>query len=167
MYRVCLITVSDSSALMGKKDLTGPAVAELLAKAGYQIVARTVLPDERELLAEKMRQIADGGRADLLLTLGGTGLNERDVTPEATGEIIEKAVPGFSELMRRKSFEVTPNGILSRGISGIRKHCLIINLPGSPRAAVENLSFILQPLAHGLKMLTQSKNDCAHMDALR
>ncbi|MGP2528129.1 MogA/MoaB family molybdenum cofactor biosynthesis protein [Acidaminococcus sp. LBK-2] len=167
MYRVCLITVSDSSALQGKKDLTGPAVAGLLTHEGYQITEQAILPDERELLAEKMRQIADGGKVDLLLTLGGTGLNERDVTPEATGEIIEKTVPGFPELMRRKSFEVTPNGILSRGISGIRKHCLIINLPGSPKAAVENLSFILQPLDHGLQMLTRAKNDCAHMDALR
>lgn len=167
MYKVGLITASDSSALSGKKDLTGPAVAEFLEKAGYQVVRQVILPDERKLLAEKLEELADAGKLDLILTLGGTGFNQRDVTPEATKDVIEKEVPGFSELMRQKSFEITPNGILSRGTAGIRKKCLIINLPGSPKAALENLSFIIRPLEHGLKMLTQAKNDCAHMDALR
>lgn len=167
MYKVGLITASDSSALSGKKDLTGPAVADFLEKAGYQVVCQIILPDEQKLLAAKLAELADTEKLDLVLTLGGTGFNPRDVTPEATKAVVEKEVPGFPELMRRKSFEITPNGILSRGTAGIRKKCLIINLPGSPKAALENLSFIVQPLEHGLRMLTHAKNDCAHMDALR
>lgn len=122
MYKVGLITASDSSALSGKKDLTGPAVADFLEKAGYQVVCQIILPDEQKLLAAKLAELADTEKLDLVLTLGGTGFNPRDVTPEATKAVVEKEVPGFPELMRRKSFEITPNGILSRGTAGIRKN---------------------------------------------
>lgn len=167
MVRVYLITCSDGGYYEGKKDFTGPAVEKLVTEHGWSVAGTEVLPDERQIIAGTLRRLADKKMADLVLTLGGTGLNPRDVTPEATKDVIEKEVPGLGELMRMKSFAITPNGIMSRATAGIRGRMLIVNLPGSPRGATENLTFIFEALAHGMKMLLHDHNDCAHMDALR
>lgn len=167
MDRVYILTVSDSSFYEGKKDFSGPAIAELLKEWNFIIIGKDIICDEREKIAKRLVEICDEKNVDLILTTGGTGFNYRDVTPEATMDVIEKYVPGFGELMRMKSYEITKNAILSREIAGIRKSTLIINLPGSPKAATENLNFILPSIEHGLKMLKNKKNDCANLDEVR
>ncbi|MBS9776232.1 MAG: MogA/MoaB family molybdenum cofactor biosynthesis protein [Fusobacterium sp.] len=167
MYKVVIITVSDSSYYENKKDLSGPQIKEFLEERGYDICNLEVVPDEKDKISKLLVEISDSNKVDLILTTGGTGFNERDVTPEATMAVIEKYAPGFGELMRMKSFEITKNAILSREAAGIRKKTLIINLPGSPKAAIENLSFIVDSLGHGLKMLSNQKNDCGNMNHLR
>ena len=133
----------------------------MLTGQGYEITATVMLPDDYEALQKTMANIADEGSADLIVTTGGTGLAPRDVTPEATAAVIERAVPGIPEAMRAESMKITPHGMLSRGIAGIRKRTLIINLPGSPKAVKENLSSILPALDHALLMLTGGTQDCA------
>ncbi|MGO3751581.1 MAG: MogA/MoaB family molybdenum cofactor biosynthesis protein [Peptoniphilaceae bacterium] len=167
MYRACVVTVSDSSFYEGKKDLSGPEIVKVLKNNDYEIVDVKIVADEKEDIKRLLEDLADNNRADLVITSGGTGFNKRDVTPEATMEIIEKYTPGFGELMRMKSYEINKNAILSRACSGIRKDTLIINLPGSPRGAVENLNFIIGSIEHGLKMLLTSKNDCGNMNDKR
>jgi len=133
----------------------------MLTGQGYEITATVMLPDEYEALQKTMANIADEGSADLIVTTGGTGLAPRDITPEATAAVIDRAVPGIPEAMRAESMKITPHGMLSRGIAGIRKRTLIINLPGSPKAVKENLSYILPALDHALLMLTGGTQDCA------
>lgn len=167
MNKVYIITASDSSYYEDKKDLTGPLLSEIMKEKGYEIVGRKILPDDRDLISNSLRKICDEGMADLILTNGGTGFGPRDITPEATMDVMDKFVPGFGELMRRKSQEITKHGILSREISVIRKSTLIINLPGSPKAAKENLEFIIDTLDHALKMIKSVKSDCANMGEKR
>jgi len=133
----------------------------MLTGQGYEVTVTITLPDEYETLWAAMARIADEGSADLIVTTGGTGLAPRDVTPEATAAVIDRAVPGIPEAMRAESMKITPHGMLSRGIAGIRKRTLIINLPGSPKAVKENLSSILPALDHALLMLTGGTQDCA------
>jgi molybdenum cofactor synthesis domain-containing protein len=153
-FRAAVITASDRSYRGERKDESGPLVAEMLKAAGYRIVSCDILPDEREMLAEKMRAICDTNGADLIVTTGGTGFSPRDYTPEATMDIAERAVPGIPEAMRAYSMQKTSRAILSRSAAAIRGRTLIVNLPGSPRAAKENLECILGALEHGLLMLS-------------
>lgn len=156
-----VITVSDKGAAGERVDTAGPAVCALLMANGYEIAMTALVPDERLAI---QGALLDAVREDigLILTVGGTGLSPRDVTPEATRAVIEREVPGIPELMRAESMKITPNGCLSRGICGTCAQSLIVNLPGSKKAATENLSFALKLLAHGLKMLRDAnKGDCA------
>lgn len=156
-----VITVSDKGAAGERVDTAGPAVCALLMANGYEIAMTALVPDERLAI---QGALLDAVREDigLILTVGGTGLSPRDVTPEATRAVIEREVPGIPELMRAESMKITPNGCLSRGICGTCAQSLIVNLPGSKKAATENLSFAVKPLAHGLKMLRDAnKGDCA------
>lgn len=156
-----VITVSDKGAAGERIDTAGPAVCALLMANGYEIAMTVLVPDERLAI---QGALLDAVREDigLILTVGGTGLSPRDVTPEASRAVIEREVPGIPELMRAESMKITPNGCLSRGICGTCAQSLIVNLPGSKKAATENLSFALNPLAHGLKMLRDAnKGDCA------
>ena len=156
-----VITVSDKGAAGERIDTAGPAVCALLMANGYEIAMTVLVPDERLAI---QGALLDAVREDigLILTVGGTGLSPRDVTPEASRAVIEREVPGIPELMRAESMKITPNGCLSRGICGTCAQSLIVNLPGSKKAATENLSFALKPLAHGLKMLRDAnKGDCA------
>lgn len=161
MNTAAVITVSDKGAAGERIDTAGPAVCALLLENNYEVVETALVPDERvhiqaALMSAVRKDIA------LILTVGGTGLSPRDITPEATQAIIEREVPGIPELMRAESMKVTPNGCLSRGICGTVAQSLIINLPGSQKAAIENLSFALTSLRHGLKMLRDvNKGDCA------
>lgn len=160
-YRAAIICASDRCFQGLRKDVSSPIIAEILTGQGYEITAAVMLPDEYEALQKAMANIADEGSADLIVTTGGTGLTPRDITPEATAAVIDRAVPGIPEAMRAESMKITPHGMLSRGIAGIRKRTLIINLPGSPKAVKENLSCILPALDHALLMLTGGTQDCA------
>ena len=159
-YRAAVICASDRCFQGLRKDVSSPIIAEMLSGQGYEVTVTITLPDEYEALRTTMARIADEGSADLIVTTGGTGLAPRDITPEATAAVIERAVPGIPEAMRAESMKITSHGMLSRGIAGIRKRTLIINLPGSPKAVKENLSYILPALDHALLMLTGGTQDC-------
>ena len=152
-YRAYVITSSDSCFAGTREDASGPVAGDMLKEAGFELAGYALLPDERMLLADRMREICDRGEADLIVTTGGTGFSQRDVTPEAALDVIERQTPGLPELMRAESMKATPYGCLSRGTAGIRKRSLILNLPGSEKAARENLQAVLYPVRHGLKML--------------
>jgi molybdenum cofactor synthesis domain-containing protein len=160
-FRAAVITASDKGFAGERLDESGPVVRDLLAKAGYEVVSCRILPDERRELAEAMKAICDANEADLIVTTGGTGFSPRDWTPEATMDIAERAVPGIPEAMRAYSLQKTNRAILSRAAAAIRGRTLIINLPGSPKAARENLECVLGALAHGLEILTGRAGDCA------
>ena len=159
MIRVALITVSDRSAHGERKDLSGDIIREMLEKIEAEVVWYKIVPDELEAIKLTLKEAIDKWKADLVLTTGGTGLAVRDVTPEATREVIEKIVPGISEAMRLESFKKTPRAILSRAIAGTRGRSLIINLPGSPRGVRESLGVILEALPHGIAILKGEDTD--------
>lgn len=154
MLRVGVLTVSDRVARGVAEDQSGPLIAQMVRERLQALVLEErVVPDERYLIEEVLREWADEAELDLILTTGGTGFAPRDVTPEATRSVIEREAPGFAEAMRAEGLKVTPYAMLSRGVAGIRGRTLIINLPGSPKAACENLEVILPALPHGLRLL--------------
>lgn len=161
MKRAAIITSSDKGYRGEREDLSGPAIREIMERAGYQVVSMDVLPDDREMLARRMEKIADTNGAELILTTGGTGFSERDVMPEATEDVIERRVPGIPEAIRAYSMTITKRAMLSRATAGIRKKTLIINLPGSPKAVRESLEYIVDTLDHGIEILTGEATDCA------
>lgn len=163
MYHAAVLTVSDRSFRGERPDGGGPLVAEMLKNAGYEITLTAIVPDEQAQIEEKLRQIADSGKVQLLVTTGGTGFAPRDVTPEATLAVCDRLTPGIPEAMRYASMQVTNRAMLSRAQAGVRKGTLIINLPGSPKAAKENLEAILPALSHGLEMLSGRPADCAKL----
>ena len=152
--RAAIITSSDSGYAGKREDVSGPVIAEMVREAGYEVVWQKVLPDEQAMLEEAMKEICDEGKADLLLTTGGTGFSPRDVMPEATLAVAERMVPGIPEAMRAYSLQFTKRTMLSRAASGI-------NLPGSPKAVQECLEYILPQLDHGLKILLGLDGECA------
>lgn len=161
MYHAAVLTVSDRSFRGERPDTGGPLVAELLRNAGYEVVKTAIVPDEQLQIEEALREIADNGDVRLLVTTGGTGFAPRDVTPEATTAVCQRLAPGIPEAMRYASMRVTGRAMLSRAQAGIRGGTLIINLPGSPKGARENLEAVLPALAHGLEMLAGGPADCA------
>ena len=160
-YRVAIITLSDKGARGERVDRSGPVIREMVTEAGYEVVSTQLLSDDRQALTDRLIDLCDHHLADLILTTGGTGFSPRDNAPEATLDAIERSVPGISEAMRVNSLQYTPRGMLSRGVSGIRKSTLIINLPGSPRAVRENLGYVLPTLEHGLQLLVGAGGECA------
>ena len=161
MKRVAIITSSDTGYRGEREDLSGPAIKEIVEREGYEVVSMDILPDDQVMLAGKMQEIADKEMAELILTTGGTGFSERDVTPEATEEVIERRVPGIPEAMRAYSMTITKRAMLSRATAGIRKKTLIINLPGSPKAVKESLEYIIGALGHGIEIMTGEAGNCA------
>lgn len=161
MYRAAVITVSDRCARGERQDEGGPLVAGLLRDAGYEVVLTAIVPDEQKDIEAALIEAADSGAAELIVTTGGTGFAPRDVTPEATKAVCEKMTPGIPEAMRAASMKITPRGMLSRAEAGIRKKSLILNLPGSPKAARENLEAVIGAIDHGLQMLGGRPQDCA------
>ena len=159
--RAAVITSSDSGYAGKREDLSGPAIEEMLKEAGYEVVSRTILPDDQEKLEAELISICDEGRGDLILTTGGTGFSPRDVMPEATAAVAERMVPGIPEAMRAYSMQYTKRTMLSRAASGIRRQTLIVNLPGSPKAVRECLEYILPELEHGLQILLGEAGECA------
>lgn len=151
--RAAVLTISDSAAQGRREDRSGPALYEQLSAAGMEIIARGVVPDEVEAIAERLIEYADERGAELIVTTGGTGVSARDVTPEATRAVADREVPGYGEIMRAKSFELTPHALLSRAGAYIRRQTLILNLPGSPKAAQECLEFVLAAIPHTIQIL--------------
>lgn len=163
MYHAAVLTVSDRVSRDERPDEGGPLVAELLKNAGYEVVRTDVVPDEQAQIEAALRQMADDGDIQLLVTTGGTGFAPRDVTPEATLAVCDRLTPGIPEAMRYASMQITGRAMLSRAQAGIRKGTLILNLPGSPKAAQENLEAVLPAISHGLEMLSGRPADCAKL----
>ncbi len=164
MYLAAVLTVSDRSARGERPDASGPAVVALLEREGYRILRTGIVPDDRAVLETTLREWTEPPAPALLITTGGTGFSPRDVTPEATLAVCERLTPGIPEAMRAASLAITPRAMLSRAQAGIRSKTLIINLPGSPKAATENLSAVLPALSHGLDLLLGPPADCAGTD---
>ena len=167
-WQTVVLTASDRCSRGEAVDTAGPAVARLLeTRLGAHVYAREILPDEREHIAARLRHYCDGHSIDLVLVVGGTGFAPRDVTPEAVCDVVERLTPGLDEAMRHASLARTPHAMLSRLVSGIRQTTLIISLPGSERAAAENLDAVLPALDHGLRKLRGDPADCGRAPAER
>ncbi len=162
MFQASVITVSDKGYAGERQDLSGPLVAEMLKAAGYHVLTVAIVPDNRAMIETELRRHADDLGAALIMTTGGTGFSQRDVTPEATAAVCERMVPGIPEAMRTYCLSITPRAMLSRAVAGLYHNSLIVNLPGSPKAVRENLEPILPTLDHGLSMLLGTKNECAN-----
>ena len=152
MFTAAIIIISDRASSGEYEDKTGPVISQMMTEAGYQLIECLVIPDERDQIEKTMIRLADRKTA-LILSAGGTGFSPRDVTPEATAAVCDRMVPGIPEAMRAASMLITPRGMLSRSAAGIRGRSLIVNLPGSPKAAKENLEAVLPALEHGIAML--------------
>jgi molybdenum cofactor synthesis domain-containing protein len=161
MIKTAIITISDKGSKGEREDGTGSALKILLENEGYSIDYYKIIPDEIDIISDELIKLSDSEKVKLIITNGGTGFSKRDVTPEATMKVIEKYVPGIGEAMRAKSLLITPKAVLSRGISGIRKNTLIINLPGSPKGATENLEAVLSAIPHGIEILLGQASECA------
>ncbi len=158
--RAAILTLSDKGSRGERVDESGPALAAWLAERGVRTVHAHVIADEFEQIVEVLTDWADRDIADLILTTGGTGVSPRDVTPEATTQICSRMIPGLGELMRMKSLEITPMAALSRAVAGIRNQSLIINLPGSPKGALENLGAIWSTIDHAVEKIRGGQDDC-------
>ena len=160
-YTVAIITVSDKAFQGQRTDTSGPALCRLVEERGHQVVYRATVPDEREDIIRELLHCCDDLQVSLVLTTGGTGFSPRDITPEATLAVIERETRGIPEAMRWASMQITPKGCLSRSVAGIRGRSLMVNLPGSEKAATENLLAVIDPLSHGLEMLhSQGSANC-------
>jgi molybdopterin adenylyltransferase len=161
--RFGILTLSDRSSRGEREDASGPALARLIQAENWSIAKQALLPDNESAIRLTLAEWADGGEVDVILTTGGTGFSPRDVTPEATQAVIEREAPGLAEAMRAASLKITPHAMLSRIVTGIRRRALIINLPGSPKGAVENLQVILPVLPHAIQLLQEDPaSDASH-----
>jgi molybdopterin adenylyltransferase len=158
--KAAILTLSDKGARGEREDRSGPALEAWLAERGVTVLHAEIVPDELDIIYVKLEGWADSGAFDLILTTGGTGVSPRDVTPDATRKIVEREIPGFGEVMRRTSMEKTPHAMISRAIAGIRNRTLIINLPGSPGGAVENLAAVWPAVPHAVAKIQGDKSDC-------
>lgn len=159
--RAAILTVSDKGSRGEREDRSGPALAAWLAERGVEVVAMAIVPDEQPLIAAALSEWAYMETADLILSTGGTGVSPRDVTPEATAMVLDRVIPGLSEVMRAVSLQKTSSAMLSRGVCGIRGRTLIMNLPGSPAAAVENLEAVWAAVPHAVRKIQGDMEDCA------
>lgn len=159
-YDAAIITMSDTRSQNTKLDISGQVIEDILIQNEWHVVYKKVIPDDYEIIRETLVYCSDILNIPLILTTGGTGFSHRDQTPEATESIIERPVPGISEAMRAMSTQITPRGMLSRGVSGLRKDSLIINLPGSPKAVQECLTYIISPVRHGIDILYDEVHNC-------
>ena len=162
-FTAMVITISDRCAQGQREDASGPLLVQLLRRAGYTVTGTAIVPDEYDVICHALRQAALANTA-LILTTGGTGFSPRDITPEATAAVCQRMAPGIGEAMRAASLRITPRGMLSRATAGLLDRSLIVNLPGSPKAAQENLEAVLPSLAHGLEMLRGGQADCATLN---
>ena len=164
MIKAGILTISDKGSRGEREDLSGKVIEEVIRKINGEVKYYQIIPDEKNVIQEELIKAVDELHLDLILTTGGTGLAKRDVTPDATLEVIEKEVPGISEIIRGESFKKTNRAILSRGVAGIRKKSLIINLPGSPKGVRESLEIVLEALPHGIEILKGQATECGRND---
>lgn len=157
--RVSIVTVSDSVSSGARDDLSGQALAERCTGLGWTVISKSVVPDDQALIRTQLLALADSAKLDAVFTTGGTGVGPRDVTPEATATVVTRQVPGLAELMRQTGLQKTRNAALSRAIVGVRGGCLIVNLPGSPRGAVESFDAIADLLPHAVAVLDGARHD--------
>jgi len=159
--KAALLVLSDRGARGERADSSGPALENWLRQKGVSTGRCEVIPDEAVLIADRLREWSDSNAFDLILTCGGTGVSPRDVTPDATGTVLDRVIPGFGEVMRARSLEKTPHAMISRAVAGIRGRTLIINLPGSPKGAVENLEAVWQAVPHAVAKIQGDPSECA------
>lgn len=164
MFSAAILTVSDKGSRGEREDRSGQVIRDLLAGVPCEITRYEIVPDERPMIAARLREWSDAGDLDLIVTTGGTGLAPRDVTPEATLDVVDRLVPGLTEVMRAESLQKTPMAMLSRMVAGVRRRTLIVNLPGSPKAVQECLEAVLPALPHGLETLRGSVGDHARTE---
>ena len=160
MYNVAIITASDKGYAGEREDMSGQVIEDIALAKGLQIAGKIILPDDRRILADEMIALCDQ-EIDLILTTGGTGFSKRDVTPEATADVVERRADNLTFAMIANSLQYTPKAMLSRGIAGIRGNTLIVNLPGSPKAVRENLEYAIDAIIHGVKILKGDDGECA------
>jgi len=158
--RAAILTISDRGARGERDDVSGPALAQWVMDRGVQVAAAALVADEIGQIADTLQGWADSSAVDLILTTGGTGVSPRDVTPEATRQVLDREIPGFSEAMRAASLRKTVHAVLSRAVCGVRKKTLIINLPGSPAGAIENLEAVWEAVPHAVKKIKGDMEDC-------
>jgi molybdopterin adenylyltransferase len=163
MFSVGILTISDKGSRGEREDRSGLEIHQVITSLSAKVEAYEVIPDEVEMIVQKLVDFVDGKKLDLILTTGGTGLSPRDVTPEATRRVLDKEIPGIAEAMRAEGMKMTPFAMLSRAAAGIRCRSLIVNLPGSPQAVRENLTVILPVLKHALEKIQGDPADCAHL----
>ena len=163
-FKVGIITVSDKGSKGQRVDESGPAIEEMICSIGGEVERYVIVPDEKDQIKEELIHMSDKLGISLILTTGGTGFARRDVTPEATLEVLQKHVPGIPEAMRARSLQITPKAMLSRAQAGIRNNSLIINLPGSPKSVRENLEAVMPALKHGIEILLGEASECARKD---
>lgn len=159
--RAAILTMSDKGAKGERNDASGPALEKWLGERGVTTIEYGMIPDDLQTIADTLKEWSDSGRFDLILTNGGTGVSPRDVTPDATMRVVDRIIPGFGELMRLKSLEKTPHAVISRAVAGIRGKSLIINLPGSPKGAIENLEAVWGAVPHAVAKIQGDPNECA------
>ena len=165
MFTAGILTISDKGSRGERHDKSGEAIREILSKMDARVVNYDIVPDEKELIVEKLVRWADRDNMDVVITTGGTGLTPRDVTPEATMAVVDRIVPGFAEAMRAESLKKTPHAMLSRAVVGTRGKCLIVNLPGSTKAVRECLAVILPALPHAMETLKGQAGECGAVEA--
>ena len=163
-FQVAVITLSDKGFKGEREDISGPTLVEKLKKVGYEVPEYILLPDNKALLKKELIRLADERQIDLILTTGGTGFSSRDITPEATLEVMDRNAPGIAEAIRAESLKYTKHAMLSRGVSVIRKKTLIVNLPGSPKACLESLQVFIESVPHGINLLRDQVSECARKD---
>lgn len=161
MFKVAIVCMSDKGSKGEREDISTQVIEKIILENGYKITKKVLISDDFQKIKDTLIEMCDNNHADLILTTGGTGFSKRDVTPEATEEIIEKRVPGIPEAIRAYSLTITKRAMLSRATAGIRKDTLIINMPGSPKAVEESLTYIISELKHGLEILVGSASECA------
>ena len=161
-FRLGVLTISDAGSRGLREDASGDLICRRMEDQGFRLVLRDLVPDEGDLIAQRLRHWCDGGQVDLVLTTGGTGLGPRDVTPEATRSVLDFEVPGMAEAMRMETLRHTPMAMLSRSVAGVRSGCLVVNLPGSPKAVQETLDVVLPAIPHALEMIKGWRGHPAH-----
>lgn len=161
--RVAILTMSDKGSRGEREDLSGETIKEMVKDISGEVVFYEVIPDEKEIIKERLVKISDTDMADLILTTGGTGLSPRDVTPDATIEVIDKKIEGMAEAMRMEGLKKTPRAMLSRAVVGVRKRCLIVNLPGSPKGVRDNLLAILPVITHAVEKIRGDTTECGFL----